>query len=154
MDTLEFLNDAAFRLVRIQEENMVLKPWVLIATLLLQNPDGLDLSSLTAQTDWLRHLALAFGAFLDWPGERSHYLNLRLTTRITSSICLNLWKSGCTALNQSTSKQSLVCGKIETGFRTSNRHHFSMCFIFFLKSALVSFAASRTVPRERRVKIM
>lgn len=48
---------------------MVLKPWVLIATLLLQNPDGLDLSSLAEQTDWLRHLALAFGAFLDWPGK-------------------------------------------------------------------------------------
>ncbi|KTF93732.1 hypothetical protein cypCar_00035169 [Cyprinus carpio] len=69
VDTHEFLNDAAFRLVRIQEENMVLKPWVLIATLLLQNPDGMDLSSLTEQTDWLRHLALAFGAFLDWPDD-------------------------------------------------------------------------------------
>ncbi|KTF81594.1 hypothetical protein cypCar_00029527 [Cyprinus carpio] len=68
-DTHEFLSDAAFRLVRIQEENMVLKPWVLIATLLLQNPDGLDLSSLAEQTDWLRHLALAFGAFLDWPDD-------------------------------------------------------------------------------------
>ncbi|XP_073709320.1 dihydroxyacetone phosphate acyltransferase [Garra rufa] len=71
IDTHEFLNDAAFRLVRIQEENMVLKPWVLIATLLLQNPDGLDLSSLTEQTDWLRHLALAFGAFLDWPDHEA-----------------------------------------------------------------------------------
>ncbi|RXN30750.1 dihydroxyacetone phosphate acyltransferase [Labeo rohita] len=71
IDTHEFLNDVAFRLVRIQEENMVLKPWVLIATLLLQNPDGLDLSSLTEQTDWLRHLALAFGAFLDWPDHEA-----------------------------------------------------------------------------------
>uniref|UniRef100_A0A8C1RH67 Glyceronephosphate O-acyltransferase n=1 Tax=Cyprinus carpio TaxID=7962 RepID=A0A8C1RH67_CYPCA len=71
VDTHEFLNDAAFRLVRIQEENMVLKPWVLIATLLLQNPDGMDLSSLTEQTDWLRHLALAFGAFLDWPDHEA-----------------------------------------------------------------------------------
>ncbi|XP_077076651.1 dihydroxyacetone phosphate acyltransferase [Siphateles boraxobius] len=70
-DNHEFLNDAAFRLVRIQEENMVLKPWVLIATLLLQNSDGLDLSSLTENTDWLRHLALAFGAFLDWPDHTS-----------------------------------------------------------------------------------
>uniref|UniRef100_A0A673JF38 Dihydroxyacetone phosphate acyltransferase-like n=1 Tax=Sinocyclocheilus rhinocerous TaxID=307959 RepID=A0A673JF38_9TELE len=70
-DTHEFLNDTAFRLVRIQEGNMVLKPWVLIATLLLQNPDGMDLSSLAEQTDWLRHLALAFGAFLDWPGKGS-----------------------------------------------------------------------------------
>uniref|UniRef100_A0A671Q2U6 Phospholipid/glycerol acyltransferase domain-containing protein n=1 Tax=Sinocyclocheilus anshuiensis TaxID=1608454 RepID=A0A671Q2U6_9TELE len=71
VDTHEFLNDAAFRLVRIQEENMVLKPWVLIATLLLQNPDGLELSFLTEQTDWLRHLALAFGAFLDWPNHEA-----------------------------------------------------------------------------------
>uniref|UniRef100_A0A672N4C0 Glyceronephosphate O-acyltransferase n=1 Tax=Sinocyclocheilus grahami TaxID=75366 RepID=A0A672N4C0_SINGR len=70
-DTHEFLNDAAFRLVRIQEENMVLKPWVLIATLLLQNPDGMDLSSLAEQTDWLRHLALAFGAYLDWPDHEA-----------------------------------------------------------------------------------
>ncbi|XP_059355054.1 dihydroxyacetone phosphate acyltransferase [Carassius carassius] len=70
-DTHEFLNDAAFRLVRKQEENMVLKPWVFIATLLLQNPDGLDLSSLAEQTDWLRHLALAFGAFLDWPDDEA-----------------------------------------------------------------------------------
>ncbi|KAK7133447.1 hypothetical protein R3I94_015358 [Phoxinus phoxinus] len=70
-DNHEFLNDAAFRLVRMQEENMVLKPWVLIAMLLVQNPDGLDLSSLTEQTDWLRHLALAFGAFLDWPDHAS-----------------------------------------------------------------------------------
>ncbi|XP_051500806.1 dihydroxyacetone phosphate acyltransferase isoform X1 [Myxocyprinus asiaticus] len=70
-DTQRFLTDAAFRLVRIQEENMVLKPWVLIATLLLQNPDGLDLCSLTEQTDWLRHLALSLGAFLDWPDHEA-----------------------------------------------------------------------------------
>lgn len=70
-DNQAFLTDAAFRLVRLQEENMVLKPWVLIATLLLQNPDGLDLSSLAEQTDWLRHLALAFGAFLDWPDHET-----------------------------------------------------------------------------------
>uniref|UniRef100_A0AAR2KD12 Phospholipid/glycerol acyltransferase domain-containing protein n=1 Tax=Pygocentrus nattereri TaxID=42514 RepID=A0AAR2KD12_PYGNA len=66
-DTQAFVNDTAFRLVRLQEENMVLKPWVLLATLLLQNPDGMDLSTLTEQADWLRRLALAFGAFLDWP---------------------------------------------------------------------------------------
>lgn len=67
-DTQAFVNDVAFRLVRLQEENMVLKPWALISTLLLQNPDGVELSALTQQADWLRHLALSFGAFLDWPG--------------------------------------------------------------------------------------
>ncbi|KAG7234262.1 hypothetical protein INR49_005251 [Caranx melampygus] len=32
-----FVNDSAYRLVRAQEENMVLKPWVLLVSLLLQN---------------------------------------------------------------------------------------------------------------------
>ncbi|XP_053087662.1 dihydroxyacetone phosphate acyltransferase isoform X2 [Pangasianodon hypophthalmus] len=67
VDTQAFVNDVAFHLVRLQEENMVLKPWALIATLLLQNPDGMELSALTQQADWLRRLALSFGAFLDWP---------------------------------------------------------------------------------------
>ncbi|KAI5616998.1 dihydroxyacetone phosphate acyltransferase [Silurus asotus] len=66
-DTQAFVNDVAFHLVRLQEENMVLKPWALISTLLLQNPDGMDLSTLIQQADWLRGLALSFGAFLDWP---------------------------------------------------------------------------------------
>ncbi|MFT7803019.1 dihydroxyacetone phosphate acyltransferase [Arapaima gigas] len=66
-ETLRFVNDAAYRLVRLQEENMVLRPWVLVATLLLQNLDGMEIEQLTEQTAWLRSLALAFGAFLDWP---------------------------------------------------------------------------------------
>uniref|UniRef100_A0A8B9JHN0 Glyceronephosphate O-acyltransferase n=1 Tax=Astyanax mexicanus TaxID=7994 RepID=A0A8B9JHN0_ASTMX len=70
-DTQSFVNDTAYRLVRLQEESMVLKPWVLVAMLLLQNPDGMDLSTLTEQADWLRRLALTFGAFLDWPGKLS-----------------------------------------------------------------------------------
>ena len=53
----------------MQEENMVLKPWVLIATVLMQNLDGMELSQLVEQTVWLRDLARSFGAFLDWPGE-------------------------------------------------------------------------------------
>uniref|UniRef100_A0A8C9YFS3 Glyceronephosphate O-acyltransferase n=1 Tax=Sander lucioperca TaxID=283035 RepID=A0A8C9YFS3_SANLU len=35
-DIASFVNDSAYRLVRAQEENMVLKPWVLVASLLLQ----------------------------------------------------------------------------------------------------------------------
>ncbi|KAM9496422.1 dihydroxyacetone phosphate acyltransferase [Clarias gariepinus] len=66
-DTQAFVNDVAFHLVRLQEENMVLKPWSLISTLLLQNPQGVELTALSQQTDWLRRLALSFGAFLDWP---------------------------------------------------------------------------------------
>uniref|UniRef100_A0AAZ3RI69 Phospholipid/glycerol acyltransferase domain-containing protein n=1 Tax=Oncorhynchus tshawytscha TaxID=74940 RepID=A0AAZ3RI69_ONCTS len=68
-ETQSFVNDTAYRIVRLQEDNMVLKPWVLMASLLLQNLEGLELSVLTEQTVWLRGLALSYAAFLDWPDQ-------------------------------------------------------------------------------------
>lgn len=73
-----FVNDSAYRLVRAQEENMVLKPWVLLVSLLLQNHHqnqtpaegkrrGIALDELTAQALWLRDLSREYGAFLHWP---------------------------------------------------------------------------------------
>lgn len=75
------MNEAAYRLVRAQEENMVLKPWVLLATLLLQDDyqnqgmgpgeQGVELGQLTEQVIWLRGVAQEYGAFLYWPGRFS-----------------------------------------------------------------------------------
>ncbi|KAM6914953.1 dihydroxyacetone phosphate acyltransferase [Xenentodon cancila] len=67
-----FVNDSAYRLVRAQEENMVLKPWVLLASLLLQSHAagqrrGMALDELTKRALWLRDLSRQFGAFLHWP---------------------------------------------------------------------------------------
>ncbi|XP_017286889.1 dihydroxyacetone phosphate acyltransferase isoform X2 [Kryptolebias marmoratus] len=67
-----FVNDSAYRLVRAQEENMVLKPWVLLAVLLLQDQAagdgrGTSLDELTERAVWLRDLCRQFGAFLHWP---------------------------------------------------------------------------------------
>ncbi|XP_041660927.1 dihydroxyacetone phosphate acyltransferase isoform X2 [Cheilinus undulatus] len=76
-----FVNDSAYRLVRAQEENMVLKPWVLMASLLLQNHHqqqtaegekrGMALEELTAHALWLRDLSREYGAFLHWPDHTS-----------------------------------------------------------------------------------
>lgn len=72
-----FVNESAYRLVRAQEENMVLKPWVLLASLLLRNHHqdqpagqkrGMVLEELTAQAVWLRNMFREYGAFLHWPG--------------------------------------------------------------------------------------
>lgn len=71
-DVQNFVNDTAYRLVRAQEENMVLKPWVLLASILLQKEDlekGVALDELTEQTLWLRDLCRQYGAFLHWPGN-------------------------------------------------------------------------------------
>lgn len=75
-DIHSFVNDSAYRLVRAQEENMVLKPWVLLVSLLLSNhhqnqaaeqKQGMALDELTAQAVWLRDLSRQYGAFLHWP---------------------------------------------------------------------------------------
>lgn len=78
-DVQSFVNDTAYRLVRAQEENMVLKPWVLLATLLLHNhqnqnqaaghDQGMLLEDLTAGAVWLRDVSRQYGAFLHWPGS-------------------------------------------------------------------------------------
>lgn len=72
-EILSFVNDSAYRLVRAQEENMVLKPWVLLAFVLLQkqaaeDKQGTALDELTEQAVWLRDLSRHYGAFLHWPG--------------------------------------------------------------------------------------
>ncbi|XP_029352104.1 dihydroxyacetone phosphate acyltransferase isoform X2 [Echeneis naucrates] len=75
-----FVNDSAYMLVRAQEENMVLKPWVLLASLLLQNhhqsqapgqKPGMALDELTERVVWLRDLSRQYGAFLHWPDHRA-----------------------------------------------------------------------------------
>lgn len=79
-ETQALVSDVAYRLLRLQEENMVLRPWVLMASLLLhdhyqhldRSPEqGLDLELLTEQAVWLRGLARQCGAFLDWPDSVS-----------------------------------------------------------------------------------
>ncbi|KAG7460975.1 hypothetical protein MATL_G00204520 [Megalops atlanticus] len=82
-ETQSFVNDTAYRLVRQQEENMVLRPWVLIATVLLQNLDGLDSALLAEQVAWLRDVARSFGAFLDWPDHEP------LSKVVSSSLALH-----------------------------------------------------------------
>lgn len=76
-DVQSFVNNSAYRLLRAQEENMVLKPWVLLSALLLQDhqqklaagqKQGMPLDELTARAVWLRDLSRQYGAFLHWPG--------------------------------------------------------------------------------------
>ncbi|XP_069578972.1 dihydroxyacetone phosphate acyltransferase [Brachyistius frenatus] len=67
----------AHLMVRIQEQGSLISPWSLMACLLLQAPtavltqEGLLWHQLTEKTLWLKKLALAFGARLNWPGQVS-----------------------------------------------------------------------------------
>ncbi|XP_077367578.1 dihydroxyacetone phosphate acyltransferase [Festucalex cinctus] len=83
-----FVNGAAYRLVRAQEENSVLKPWVLVATLLLlqesETPtQAPTLVELTERAVWLRDLSRQYGAFLQWPEH------VRPSEVVSSSLALH-----------------------------------------------------------------
>ncbi|XP_061560095.1 dihydroxyacetone phosphate acyltransferase isoform X1 [Phycodurus eques] len=83
-EMVRFVNGAAYRLVRAQEENSVLKPWVLLATLLLQKQEAATaLDELTERAVWLRDLSRHCGAFLHWPDH------LRPSEVVSSSLALH-----------------------------------------------------------------
>ncbi|KAF4099872.1 dihydroxyacetone phosphate acyltransferase [Onychostoma macrolepis] len=63
----EFVSGLAHMIIRLQERNVVLSAWNLMAVVLLQNLQGIDLDLLTHKTLWLRRLTLRFGAHLRWP---------------------------------------------------------------------------------------
>lgn len=98
-----FVNDSAYRLVRAQEENMVLKPWVLLASLLLQDHHqsraaghkrGMPIEDLTAQAMWLRDVSRQYGAFLHWPGK---YDFTRWCKSTPSKVGVSFGHCGCVA---------------------------------------------------------
>ncbi|KAL4630450.1 dihydroxyacetone phosphate acyltransferase-like [Arapaima gigas] len=68
-DIQAFVNGTAHVVLRLLEENMVLSPWSLMATILMQNLKGMDLKVLTEQTLWLKGLVMGFGAQLDWQAQ-------------------------------------------------------------------------------------
>ncbi|XP_051729911.1 dihydroxyacetone phosphate acyltransferase isoform X1 [Ctenopharyngodon idella] len=66
-ETQEFVSGLAHMIIRLQERNAVLSAWNLMAVVLLQNLQGIDLDLLTHKTLWLRRIALQFGAHIRWP---------------------------------------------------------------------------------------
>ncbi|KAJ8270015.1 hypothetical protein GJAV_G00109340 [Gymnothorax javanicus] len=88
-DCLAFVNTAAHAVVHLQEENMVLSSWSLMATILMQNLEGIDRESLIRETQWLRQIALDFGAHLYWPEQMtcSEALSFNLSLHHSTVVC-------------------------------------------------------------------
>ncbi|KAG2467998.1 GNPAT acyltransferase, partial [Polypterus senegalus] len=66
-----FLHHTGCRMIHLQEENMVISPFVLVATILMQNLSGIELQHLIQQTLRLRYYVLSCGACIDWPDHMS-----------------------------------------------------------------------------------
>uniref|UniRef100_A0A8C6BST2 Dihydroxyacetone phosphate acyltransferase n=2 Tax=Monodon monoceros TaxID=40151 RepID=A0A8C6BST2_MONMO len=66
-DMHAFVTEVAYKMQLLQIQNLVLSPWPLIVTVLLQNRPSMDFDALLEKTLWLKGLAQAFGGFLTWP---------------------------------------------------------------------------------------
>ena len=48
---------------------MAISPWSIIASVLLQNLEGISMKQLLKEVDWLKRQASNLGAYIDWPGR-------------------------------------------------------------------------------------
>lgn len=70
-ETQDLVSGLAHMIIRLQERNAMLSVWNLMAVILLQNLQGIDLDLLTQKTLWLRRISLRFGARVRWPKHLS-----------------------------------------------------------------------------------
>uniref|UniRef100_G3TVX5 Dihydroxyacetone phosphate acyltransferase n=1 Tax=Loxodonta africana TaxID=9785 RepID=G3TVX5_LOXAF len=70
-DMHAFVTEVAYKIQLLQIENMVVSPWALTVTILLQNLPSMNFDALVAKTLWLKGLTQVFGGFLTWPGQEN-----------------------------------------------------------------------------------
>jgi len=68
-DEMALITDLSFRIVRQQQQHQVISPWSVMATVLMQNRDGISVKQLVREVDWLKRQAQNLGAYVDWPGD-------------------------------------------------------------------------------------
>jgi hypothetical protein len=64
----ELTRSLAFELVRQQQRHLVISPWSLICSVLMQSGDGITVRELVRETEWLKRQATNNGGYVDWPG--------------------------------------------------------------------------------------
>ena len=62
------MKDLSHHMVLRQQQHLVISPWSLMATVLMQNRDGIPVKDLVKEVDWLKRQCYNLGAYVDWPG--------------------------------------------------------------------------------------
>ena len=57
--------------MRRQQGHMIITPWALISTVLMQNRDGIPVKDLVREVEWLKRHGSNLGFYVDWPGRKS-----------------------------------------------------------------------------------
>ena len=75
------MKNLSHHMVLRQQQHLVISPWSLMATVLVQNRDGITVKALIKEVEWLKRQCYNLGTYLDWPGMwlkniRSHFIVL------------------------------------------------------------------------------
>lgn len=65
----ELLKTLGYDVVMKHLKHMVISPWSLIASVLVQNKEGITVKQLTREVEWIKRQAFNLGAYIDWPGR-------------------------------------------------------------------------------------
>ncbi|XP_071963350.1 dihydroxyacetone phosphate acyltransferase-like [Antedon mediterranea] len=66
-----FIFELAYTVLLEQQKTLVISPWVLIASLLLQSPGGIPLEYLCKRVEWLKDIFVNLGGNVKWPVTKS-----------------------------------------------------------------------------------
>lgn len=67
----ELLKTLGYDVVMKHLKLMVISPWSLIASVLVQNKEGITVKQLTREVEWIKRQAFNLGAYIDWPGNET-----------------------------------------------------------------------------------
>ena len=76
------MKDLSHHMVLRQQQHLVISPWSLMATVLVQNRDGITVKDLIKEVEWLKRQCYNLGTYVDWPGEKLGEIILQLDVLI------------------------------------------------------------------------
>jgi len=130
---IELTRNLAHFIVREQQKNMVISPWCLISTILIQNFDGISKNKLVKEVMWLKRHANNLGAHVDWPGNCSdedvveHYLQLHCNLiTLSEDKFIQIKRLSPVGVTQPVQNTLMVNAATQIAL-ASYRNHFSIC---------------------------
>ncbi|ESO96500.1 hypothetical protein LOTGIDRAFT_159917 [Lottia gigantea] len=82
----ELIRSLSHHIILKHQKNMVISPWSLIASILVQCKEGITISQLIKEVEWLKRQASSIGGYIDWPGNETAEAVTRHSIALHSNI--------------------------------------------------------------------
>ncbi|RUS83045.1 hypothetical protein EGW08_009184 [Elysia chlorotica] len=82
----DLIKKLGHHMVLTQQKHMVVSPWSLMASVLMQSQGGVSLRQLAKEVEWVKRQASNLGAYCDWPASESAESVLRANLKLHQNI--------------------------------------------------------------------